>query len=231
MHFKKHFAYISLFIPDNNHGRQQYYPDNPHLRRSTWDKDKNTKRFKVSRLCRTRRQTQALRFKSLFLSLSCPHQHGTREAPKLRAMAVLRKPKRPGVWTESLRQLGMESWAPEAVVRSVVSSGDQMKAQEEKAASAHRVNRSRQSRDRSAQVQSRTRHFMRTRCSLCGQEAHAVQTRWEEPPPPPVGHGGATKKGTTKSRRDSSAFHHKTKCFLPLGSVDSGYQDQFTRRK
>ena len=31
----------------------------------------------------------------------------------------------------------MGSWAPEAVVRPVVSSGDQMKAQEEKAASGH----------------------------------------------------------------------------------------------
>lgn len=55
----------------------------PILRSSKWDKDENTKRSKVSWLCRTRRQSEALSEgqESPLNHFSCPHQREQEKPP------------------------------------------------------------------------------------------------------------------------------------------------------
>ena len=104
------------------------------------------------------------RFKVTWLCISgslAPRQHGTKSP-----------------WL-----LGVGSWGQELVVRQwVISSGEQIKVQKEKTVSGHIALTPAQGARTEAytQVQGGTRYFMRTGCSVWGQ-----QVQWDEPLPCP----------------------------------------------
>lgn len=75
-----------------------------------------------------------------------------------------------------------------------------------------------------ALVQGRTRYFMRTGCSGCGQQApcSAGEVGGAPAPIPSRARGNREDKALLKAGDTPVPFICKTKCFLPCGSVESG---------
>lgn len=115
----------------------------------------------------------------------------------------------------------------------VISSGEQIKVQKEKAVSGHiALTPAQEARtEADALVQGRTTYFMRTGCSGCGQQApcSAGEVGGAPAPIPSRARGNREDKALRKAGDTPVPFICKTKCFLPCGNVESGHLDQFIR--
>lgn len=113
----------------------------------------------------------------------------------------------------------------------VISSGEQMTVQKDKAVSGHIALTPAQGARTEAgiHVQGRTRHFMRTGCAVCGQQAPCCAGEVGGAPPstPRRARGNQEDKALLKAGETPVPFTCKTKCFLPWRSMESGDLDQF----